>query len=158
MNADGQPQGANCPPPGGSAAAKPRARGHHASGHPMRRTSLRRMAVVLLAAVACIAAAPAAAHAFLDHALPAVGSTVHESPPGVRLWFTEALEPAFSRVHVTDASGKAVDAGDSHVDASDPTIVTASLPKLAPGTYRVTWRVVSVDTHVTEGDFTFDVK
>jgi methionine-rich copper-binding protein CopC len=113
---------------------------------------------IALVAVACAFATPAMAHAFLDHALPAVGSTVHASPKAVRLWFTEQLEPAFSRVRVLDASGKEVDAGDSHVDASDATILTASLPTLSPGTYKVVWRVVSVDTHVTEGDFTFDVK
>lgn len=119
---------------------------------------LRNLAVVLAAVFACIAAPPAAAHAFLDHASPAVGSTVHDPPPSVRLWFTEQLEPAFSRVRVVDAAGKDVDAGDSHVDTADPTLLTATLRALAPGTYRVVWRVVSVDTHVTEGDFTFDVK
>ena len=118
---------------------------------------LRRVVVFSIAAVACVAAAPVAAHAFLDHALPAVGSTVHEAPRSVRLWFSERIEPAFSRVSVLDASGKAVDAGDSHVDSSDASILAASLPVLAPGTYRVKWRVVSVDTHVTEGDFTFDI-
>jgi copper resistance protein C len=121
---------------------------------PMRR----RFVLLSIAAVACVGAAPAAAHAFLDHALPAVGSTVHESPRSVRLWFTEQIEPAFSRVSVLDAAGKAVDAGDSHVDSSEPSILAASLPVLAPGSYRVKWRVVSVDTHVTEGDFTFDIK
>jgi copper resistance protein C len=121
---------------------------------PMRR----RFVLLSIAAVACVGAAPAAAHAFLDHALPAVGSTVHESPRSVRLWFSEQIEPAFSRVSVLDATGKAVDAGDSHVDSSEPSILAASLPVLAPGSYRVKWRVVSVDTHVTEGDFTFDIK
>jgi len=119
---------------------------------------LRRWLLLSIAAVACVAAAPAMAHAFLDHALPAVGSTVHEAPRSVRLWFTEQIEPAFSRVSVLDASGKAVDAGDSHVDPSDASILAASLPVLAPGTYRVKWRVVSVDTHVSEGDYTFDIK
>jgi len=116
-----------------------------------------RFAILLLAAVVCIASAPAAAHAFLDHALPAVGSTVHEAPRAIRLWFTEQLEPAFSSVRVLDKSGKEVDAGDSHVDAAEPMVLAASVPALAPGTYRVVWRVVSVDTHVTEGDFTFDI-
>lgn len=97
------------------------------------------------------------AHAFLDHAMPAVGSTVHQSPREIRLWFTERLEPAFSKARVLDNAGKQVDAGDSHVDSADPTIVVTSVPPLAPGSYRVVWRVVSVDTHVTEGDFTFDV-
>jgi methionine-rich copper-binding protein CopC len=50
-----------------------------------------------------------------------------------------------------------VDKGDAHVDAGDATLLWVSLPSLAPGTYRVTWRVLSVDTHVTEGDFTFEV-
>ena len=99
----------------------------------------------------------ALAHAFLDHALPAVGSTVHESPHEIRLWFTQRLEPAFSKVRVFDNTGKQVDSGDSHVDSADPTIVATTVSSLAPGTYRVVWRVVSVDTHVTEGDFTFEV-
>ena len=116
-----------------------------------------RFAILLLAAAMCIASAPAAAHAFLEHALPAVGSTVHEAPRAIRLWFTEQLEPAFSSVRVLDKSGKEVDAGDSHVDAADSMVLAASVPALAPGTYRVVWRVVSVDTHVTEGDFTFDI-
>ncbi len=97
------------------------------------------------------------AHAFLDHAQPAVGSTLHAAPRGVRLWFTEQLEPAFSSVRVQDGAGKQVDQGDSRVDDADARVLTASLPPLAPGKYRVVWRVVSVDTHVTEGDFTFDV-
>ncbi len=82
---------------------------------------------------------------------------MHESPQAVRLWFTEQLEPAFSSVRVLDRSGKEVDAGDSHVADTDPMILAATVRALAPGTYRVVWRVVSVDTHVTEGDFTFDV-
>jgi methionine-rich copper-binding protein CopC len=32
-----------------------------------------------------------------------------------------------------------------------------SVPQLAPGRYQVKWRVLSVDTHVTEGDYSFDV-
>jgi methionine-rich copper-binding protein CopC len=31
------------------------------------------------------------------------------------------------------------------------------LTKLAPGIYKVVWRVVSVDSHVTDGDFKFTV-
>ena len=118
----------------------------------------RHLIIASLAAVACVTCTPAAAHAFLDHAEPRVGSTVRESPHSVRLWFTEPIEPAFSRMHVVDASDKAVDAGDSHVDASDATVLVVDVPALPPGTYRVRWRVVSVDTHVTEGDFTFEIR
>jgi methionine-rich copper-binding protein CopC len=101
--------------------------------------------------------AVAGAHAFLDHATPPVGSAVHGSPAQIKLWFTQRLEPAFSTMQVLDQSGKRVDKGDPRVDRADATLLAVSLPQLAPGTYRVTWRVLSVDTHVTEGDFTFEV-
>ena len=99
----------------------------------------------------------AGAHAFLDHATPAVGSAVRALPAQVKLWFTQKLEPAFSSVRVLDRSGKQVDKGDPQVDRADATLLRVSLPQLAPGTYRVVWRVLSVDSHVTEGDFTFNV-
>lgn len=120
--------------------------------------STQRLVVGCIAALVWIASAPAAAHAFLDHAEPRVGSTITQMPARVRLWFTQALEPAFSRVHVVDASGKEVDSGDGHVDPSDAMLLSVTVPALAPGTYRVQWRVVSVDTHVTEGDYTFEIQ
>ncbi len=101
--------------------------------------------------------AAALAHAFLDHAVPAVGSTVHGPPAEVRLRFTQELEPAFSTVRVYDKSGTQVDRMDKQLDRNDASLLKVSLPRLAPGTYRVVWRVLSVDTHVTEGDFTFEV-
>jgi len=114
---------------------------------------------LLLLAVACAPAIalPAGAHAFLDHAAPAVGSTVHAPPTQVKLWFTQELEPAFSTAQVSDASGKRVDNGDAQLDRTDTTLLTVSVPPLAPGRYRVSWRVLSVDAHATEGDFSFDV-
>ncbi|HEY1260443.1 MAG TPA: copper resistance CopC family protein [Stellaceae bacterium] len=119
---------------------------------------MRRLATALLAAAALFGAAHGAlAHAFLDHASPAVGSTVPMPPPNVRLWFTQELEPAFSTLTVTDKAGNRVDRGDGTVDAKDPTELHAGLKSLPPGTYKVAWRVVSVDSHRTEGDFTFTV-
>jgi hypothetical protein len=109
----------------------------------------------LLAALAFPAAV--LAHAFLDRAAPAVGSTIHGAPAEVRLRFSQELEPAFSTVRVYDHSGRQIDRGDEHLDPGDTTLLKVSLPPLAPGIYRVVWRVLSVDTHVTEGDFTFEV-
>jgi methionine-rich copper-binding protein CopC len=123
---------------------------------------MRRLGIMLLAPVMLLcgmagAAAHAHAHAFLDHAEPAVGSTVHASPAMVRLRFTEGIEPAFSTIRVLDRQGRQVDKGDQHVGGDDATQMTVSLPPLPAGVYKVVWRVVSVDTHVTEGDFTFTV-
>ena len=99
----------------------------------------------------------AGAHAALQRADPRVGSTVRTSPAQVRLWFTEQLEPAFSSVQVVDKSGQRVDKGDSEVDPAGPKQLRVSLPALQPGTYKVIWRVLSVDGHVTEGSFTFRI-
>ena len=97
------------------------------------------------------------AHAFLQRAEPAVGSTVQTSPKEVRIRFTENIEPAVSSIQVFDASGKEVDKRDLHLDRSDHALLHVSLPQLGAGTYKVVWRVVSVDTHVTSGNFTFRV-
>lgn len=102
-------------------------------------------------------AAGAGAHAFLVRADPRVGSTVRTAPAQVRLWFTERLEPAFSSVRVVNEAGKQVDQGDGQVDSSNPRLLQISLAPLPPETYKVIWRVLSVDSHVTEGDFTFRV-
>jgi copper resistance protein C len=120
---------------------------------------MRKRTTTLSLLLACAAAwAPlAGAHAFLDHAAPAVGSVVHALPGQIQIWFTQRLEPAFCTLQVLDGAGKRVDKGDVRVDASDAALLLVSVPRLPPGKYRVTWRVLSVDTHVTEGDFTFEV-
>lgn len=103
-------------------------------------------------------ASPAAiAHAFPDRALPAVGSTVTTAPHQVEIWFSEKLEPAFSRIEVFDSAGKRVDGGDTRADPQNESLLLVSLKPLPPGIYKVHWRAVSVDTHATEGDFTFTV-
>lgn len=112
---------------------------------------------VCVLAWAASAAPPAHAHAFLDDATPAVGSTVRRSPPRVELWFTHEIEPAFSTVRVLDQGNHRLDKDDAKGDPRDATLLQVSLPQLAPGRYRVEWRVLSVDTHITEGDFSFVV-
>ena len=99
------------------------------------------------------------AHAFLDHTDPVVGSAVKQAPAEVRLWYTQGLEPSFSRVQVFDAAGKEMDKKDVHLDPKNNHLMIVSLPAgLGAGTYKVVWRVVSVDTHPTEGSFKFRVE
>lgn len=106
-----------------------------------------------LAAAAC--AGPACAHAFLDHAVPGAGATVASPPKQVALVFTEQLEAAFSGVTVTDAAGHDVEAAKAVIAGAS---MTVALKPLGPGTYRVTWRAVSVDTHRTDGAYRFTVR
>jgi methionine-rich copper-binding protein CopC len=99
----------------------------------------------------------AAAHGVLQRTEPRGGSTLKSPPAQVRLEFTGALEPAYSRVQVLDGDGRRVDLGDSRVDPDNRSLLRVSLPTLPPGRYKVAWRVLSVDSHVTEGDFTFRI-
>jgi methionine-rich copper-binding protein CopC len=48
------------------------------------------------------------AHPQLDHAIPPVGSTVAPSPPELRLFFTQTLNPAQSGVNLTTEGGAPV--------------------------------------------------
>jgi methionine-rich copper-binding protein CopC len=111
-----------------------------------------RINIVLLAVLFGTTAAHA--HAFLDHASPLVGSTVASAPREVSLTFTQNLESAFSSVLVTDANGGRVDQGKAQVSGNT---MRVGLKSLSPGTYRVRWQALSVDTHKTEGNFTFTV-
>ena len=115
------------------------------------------LATLSLAALTTTLALPAGAHAYLARAQPVAGSVVRESPRELTMWFTQRIEPAFSQVHVFDATAKPIDAGAPRFDPADGKVLRVSLPKLGAGTYRVKWRILSVDTHVSEGEFTFDV-
>jgi len=106
----------------------------------------------------CIACATfAEAHAFLDHADPRVGSTLTGSPSVVKIWFTEEIEPAFSKIQVFDAKAGEVDQKDSKVDSTDKSLMSVSVSPLPAGVYKVMWSAVAVDTHHTTGTFTFTV-
>ena len=111
-----------------------------------------------LLAVAALMVPPvgALAHAFLDHAVPPVGGAVPTPPKEIRLTFSEGVEPRFSGIELTTSDGRAIATAAIRDPADDKQLVLA-VPNLAPGRYRVNWHVVSVDTHRTEGEFTFTV-
>jgi copper resistance protein C len=114
--------------------------------------------LVLASTAWLIAADVALAHSELRRSEPAPNSR-HKSPPSeVKLYFTERLEPAYSTVRVNDAQGTEVDRRDAHVDPADPLLLRASLKPLDPGAYTVNWRALSLDPHVAEGHFTFQVE
>ena len=97
------------------------------------------------------------AHAYLSRAIPAVGSTVAAPPTEVDCAFTEELEPKFTTIEVQDASGKRVDSGNMHLAPKNAKQLIIGVGHLGPGTYKVIWNAVSVDTHRTQGSFTFTV-
>ncbi len=103
-----------------------------------------------------LGAGAASAHAFLKTASPAVGSTVQQAPAQVVIDFTEGVEPQFSTIAVQDASGASVVTGDAHLQGGNTHLAIALSP-LKAGRYTVTWHATAVDTHKTEGSFTFTI-
>ena len=116
----------------------------------MQRSSL----IGIIPLLTLLVANESSAHAFLDRAEPRVGNKVATPPHEVTLWFTQKLEPAFSNVTVTNAAGQRVDAGKPRISGNQ---MSVSLRPGGTGTYHVTWHVLSVDTHTTDGNFTFQV-
>ena len=112
--------------------------------------------LTMFAATLALLPAAAQAHAMLDRAMPPVGSTVASSPKEIVLSFTEPVEPAFSSIEVRSETGAAMQDGKASVGAKR-TQLRVALKALPPGSYKVIWRVLSVDTHRTQGDFTFHV-
>jgi copper resistance protein C len=115
---------------------------------------MRAFIVVVSLLAASLGTTGAQAHAHLDHASPSVGGTVASAPQEITLWFTQNLEAVFSTVEVFDGSGGRVDQGKPNISGNTMRVALKPLP---PGTYRVHWHALSVDTHTTEGTFTFQV-
>jgi methionine-rich copper-binding protein CopC len=121
---------------------------------------MQRFLQLLLAAAlaAPLAATAAFAHAFLDHGVPGVGMTVSGPVREIRLWYTQGVVTAFSAVSVTSSTGAVIPASRPVNDPSDQQIVIVRLGRaLGPGSYTVSWRALSVDTHTTTGTFHFTV-
>lgn len=116
----------------------------------------RRLAVAALGFL--LLATPAWPHASLVRSSPARRTTLTTAPDRVQLWFNEAIEPKFSSVSVWDAAGQRADLEDARVEPEDPKRLTVGLKPLGQGTYRVRFRVLSVDGHVVESEFPFTLR
>jgi len=101
----------------------------------------------------------ATAHAYLDRAQPADGAVLVTAPTAVKLWFSRAIEPAFSSVRVVDEQGKQVDNGKPLVNDDAPKLIQVGLTALTAGKkYKVIYRIVALDGHKVKGAFSFSVK
>jgi copper transport protein len=111
----------------------------------------------IVVVVLCAMALPAFAHATLLSVDPQEGGVYDVAPPAVTLRFSEPVEISLGGIRVFDANGDRVTNGSPEHPDGKGDAVTSSLPKLADGTYVVTWRVTSTDSHPIEGAFTFQI-
>jgi copper transport protein len=109
-----------------------------------------------LLSVLAVSTALVSAHSFPESEAPAAGQTLNEPPSEVRIKYDAPIEKLFAQLSVLDSSGQNLAQGAPTV-SDDGYILTVKLPRLKPGNYLVKWRVVGIDTHHTEGSFSFSV-
>jgi len=106
--------------------------------------------------VPCGPATPARAHAILVDSDPAQGSVIGHSPIKVTLTFNEPIRPVPGRVQVLAPDGKRITVGTPSVVDNTLTI-PIRVPPRPLGTYLVSYRVISADSHPVSGTVTFSV-
>ena len=100
----------------------------------------------------------AMAHAALVKSDPARRATLSMSPKQIQLWFNEKIEGAYASVVLLDSNKKVVTEDTPEVVADNPKSVVLNIPEIGSGKYTVQYRVMSVDGHVIESSYDFNVK
>ena len=120
-------------------------------------SKLSRCVVLLAITFTAITVAPQVrAHSFPQEQHPAAGQKLTAPPSEVRIKFDAPIEKLFAQIQVLDASGKNYAVGSPEV-SSNGIELSSKVGKLPPGTYKVRWAVVCVDTHHTQGSYSFVV-
>ena len=122
--------------------------------------SLSRVPRCLAAAglLALAVAFPARAHGGLVRSIPEAGAVLAVSPPEILLDFSEALDPAATKVELLDVNGQVQVPGPGVIDPDEPKTLRLAIPPLPDGVYSAVWRARSaVDGHVTSGSVGFSI-
>jgi hypothetical protein len=113
--------------------------------------------VVFMIALMLVVVPAAFAHAHPKTMTPAPDST-GAAPSKISITFSEAVEPKFSSIKLTDMEGKPAATAASAAVPGDPATITLAVPSLPAGTYIVHWVNVSVDGHRLQGSYKFTVR
>ncbi len=111
--------------------------------------------LLLLVALLLTPATPAAAHAVLVSSSPAASAVVPEAPAQVVITFSEGVRKVPGKVRVIAPDGSRADRGEPTFQGAEVTIPVD--PSGGRGTYLVSYRVISADSHPVSGAFTYSV-
>jgi copper transport protein len=101
-------------------------------------------------------ATPASAHAVLQATLPQQGTVLQTAPAEVVLTFTESIRLVPGRSQIVGPDGRRLATGEPRADGPTLTIpVEAGSPPR--GTYLVSYRIISADSHPVSGGFSFSI-
>jgi copper transport protein len=100
-------------------------------------------------------AGPASAHAALSASDPGSGTVVPDAPNKVTLTFSESVQLLDGKIQVLAPDNSRADQGDPTVDGNTVTIPLRSGG--GRGTYLVSYRVISADSHPVGGSLTYSV-
>ncbi len=109
-----------------------------------------------LMAIAISYSIAAWAHSFPEQETPSAGQKVASPPSEVVIKFDAPIEKLFAKLEVTGADGANQAIGAPQV-SDDGIRLSVKVPLLKPGDYQVKWAVVCIDTHHTQGSYTFTV-
>jgi methionine-rich copper-binding protein CopC len=98
----------------------------------------------------------ARAHSFPEKETPSAGQKVASTPSEVVIGFDAPIEKLFAKLEVAGADGANQAVGAPQV-SDDGRQLSVKVGALKPGDYTVKWAVVCIDTHHTEGSYTFTV-
>ncbi|MGW4497923.1 copper resistance CopC/CopD family protein [Micromonospora sp. NPDC004336] len=120
-------------------------------------TRLTAAAGLLVAVVALLIApaGPARAHAVLASSSPVASAVVSSGPVEVVLTFTESVRKVPGKIRVIAPDGSRADRGEPSFSGGVVTIPVD--PDGGRGTYLVSYRVISADSHPVSGAFTYSV-
>ena len=114
------------------------------------------ISVLAVVAAALSIPLPVSAHSFPDKETPSAGQRVTSPPSQVVVHFDAPIEKLFSKLEVTGPDGKNEAMGAPEV-SDDGRELSIKVGVLKPGDYQVKWAVVCIDTHHTQGSYTFSI-
>ncbi len=116
----------------------------------MRPIRMRGAAPILLGLLVSMSAA---AQPELTGSTPSDGASLSTAPEEIMLEFAGPVALTAVIVHASDGSAHAIESLPRERSAE----FAVSAPELDPGSYRIEWRALEYTTHVTSGEFGFEV-